>query len=431
MLRKKILSRIKPIAILSFLLTMGLTAVPAAHALTHSSNVAYVTDASCTGFGGSGGVEDPVFDGCSIFENAVQGAPIANGGTYTPSGGVSTTFTDVSVSAINAGGLSAISSYDTVILYQVCDIGAAANANALTAINTYLSNGLGKVIIFDGDLCAPTEAGQADYSGFLFPFTSNNPGPAGATGTITFVEGGDTLTTGESLGFVGPSGVIDAVGDSNTFTTNTGGWCEAIGGTNGNGVDGIQVGYARTAKGALAIYIGWDFWATWGTTQNFAFDKTLFDDALNQAFNPDNLPCGVPVTGIKLDPLTATNPVGTSHTVTATVTDSTGAPVPGVLVTFTVTSGPNAGQAGTATTNASGQCTFTYSDTGGAGTDTIVATFNDPTGGLHTSNTATKIWGSTVGVPQFGTSATVMAAISLLAISILSRRVRSVSRMAP
>lgn len=427
----KFLSRMSPIAILSLLVTLGISGVPAVHALTHSSNVAYVTDASCTGFGGSGGVEDPVFDGCSVFENAVQGAPIANGGTYTPSGGVSTTFTDVSVSSIDSGGLAAISSYDTVILYEVCDIGAPANANALAAINSYLSNGLGKLIIFDGDLCAPSEAGQADYSGFLFPFTSNNPGPAGATGTITFVESGDALTTGEALGFVGPAGVIDAVGDSNTFTTNTGGWCEAIGGTNGNSVTGIQVGYARTAKGALAIYIGWDFWATWGTSQNFAFDKTLFDDALNQAFNPDGLPCGVPVTGIKLDPLTATNPVGASHTVTATVTDSTGAPVSGVTVSFQVTAGPNAGATGTAVTNGAGQCTFTYTDTGGAGTDTIVATFVDTNGGLHTSNTASKTWGTTVGVPEFGTSATAMAAVSLLAVVLLSRRMRAAPRIAP
>jgi len=393
--------------------------------------VAYVTDGGCTGAGGSGGVEDTHLYGCSIFYNSVTGSSLPNGGTYTPLGGVSTKFTDLPISSLNSGGLSALSGYDTVILYEVCDIGSAANANALAAINSFLVNGLGKLIIFDADACAPTEAGSANYGGFLFPFSSNNPGPAGDTGTITFVESGDTLTAGESTGFVGPSGVIDAVGDSNTFTSNTGGWCEAIGGTNGNSVTGIQVGYARTALGGLAIYVGWDYWATWHDSSAQAFGKVLFDNVLNQAFNPDGLPCGVPVTGIKLDPLTATNPVGTSHTLTATVTDSTGAVLSGVTVTFTVTSGPNAGQTGTGVTNAAGQATFTYSDTGGAGTDTIVATFHDATGGLHTSNTATKIWGTARGAPEFGTSATVMAAISLLAISLLSRRMRLTTRMAP
>jgi hypothetical protein len=66
--------------------------------------------------------------------------------------------------------------------------------------------------------------------------------------------------------------------------------------------------------------------------------------------------------------------------------------VPGVTVTFNVTSGPNAGKTGSAITNASGQATFTYSDTGGAGTDNIVATFTDSTGAVHSSNTATKVW---------------------------------------
>src|SRR5712691_9651369 len=90
MQRRKTLSRISAIAILPFLVTMGLSGVPAAHALTHSSNVAYVTDTGCTLAGGAGGVEDTHLYGCSIFYNAVTGSSLANGGTYTPTGGVST-----------------------------------------------------------------------------------------------------------------------------------------------------------------------------------------------------------------------------------------------------------------------------------------------------------------------------------------------------
>jgi hypothetical protein len=101
---------------------------------------------------------------------------------------------------------------------------------------------------------------------------------------------------------------------------------------------------------------------------------------------------GVTITSnISLSPATATNPVGTSHTVTAKIVDSTGAPVAGKTVTFTVDSGPNAGKTGTGVTNASGEATFTYSDTGGAGADSISAVFTTDAGAQEKA-TATKTW---------------------------------------
>lgn len=363
---------------------MGLT--PNANALANSSNVAYVTDAGCTIFGGSGGVEDSFGPpGCSIFTNAITGSPLPNGGTYTTPAGNAVKFTDVPVSVIDSGGISALAGYDTVMLYMICDI--SSHPNLISAINTYLANGSGKVVIFDGDSCATGVGGVPNYSSFLFPFTSSNPGPAGGTGSITLVEPESlpaTLTRGISTGLVSPT---DAVGDSNTFTSNVGGWCAALEGGNILGTNDIQVGYARTGNGGLAIYDGQDTWFTFGAN---AFDKSVFDNILDQPFTPDSLPCGIPVTGIKVDPSTATNPAGTSHTVTATVTDSSGNPQAGITVTFNV-SGTNTAT-GTAVTDASGHATFTYTDTNGAGADNIVATFIDSTGGTHTSNTATKTW---------------------------------------
>jgi hypothetical protein len=79
------------------------------------------------------------------------------------------------------------------------------------------------------------------------------------------------------------------------------------------------------------------------------------------------------------NPLTTapqTNPVTTppgTHTVTATTTAPNSAPIAGVTVTFRVISGPNIGATGTGTTAANGQVTFTYTGTGGAGTDNIRA----------------------------------------------------------
>jgi hypothetical protein len=93
---------------------------------------------------------------------------------------------------------------------------------------------------------------------------------------------------------------------------------------------------------------------------------------------------------ISLFPLVATNPVYTNHTVTATVTKN-GVPVVGKTVTFTVTSGPNAVKTATAVTNAFGRASYTYPDSGGAGTDSISATFMEGTA-LETATTAHKSW---------------------------------------
>lgn len=106
---------------------------------------------------------------------------------------------------------------------------------------------------------------------------------------------------------------------------------------------------------------------------------------------------GVVITSnITLTPATATNPVGTDHTVTATVKDSTGAALSGKTVTFTVESGPNVGATGTAVTNGAGQATFTYHDSGGAGTDSISAVFTTDAGAQQKA-TAEKIWVASTG----------------------------------
>jgi len=97
--------------------------------------------------------------------------------------------------------------------------------------------------------------------------------------------------------------------------------------------------------------------------------------------------------GVLLSPDTATNPVGASHTVTATVSDANGSPVANQLVSFNVVSGPNSGVNGSASTNASGQATFTYSSAV-AGTDTIQASFTNANTQTFTSNQVTKTWTS-------------------------------------
>src|SRR5258707_15801861 len=135
---------------------------PAAHAAT-STKVAYVTD-----FGA--GVNDSAFPpsgGSSIFNNAVGGVPLPNGGTYNGA-----TFTNVPISTIDSNPTTALPRFDTVLVYMVCSIGS--HPIALGAINTFLVSG-GKVMIFDSDACAPTAHGASNWSGFLFPFTATSP----------------------------------------------------------------------------------------------------------------------------------------------------------------------------------------------------------------------------------------------------------------
>jgi len=101
---------------------------------------------------------------------------------------------------------------------------------------------------------------------------------------------------------------------------------------------------------------------------------------------------------IVLSPATATNPVGTSHTVTATVKNIRGAASVGTTVTFAVISGPNTGATGTGVTDAAGQTTFTYTDSGGAGVDTIRGSFVDQAD-VTQQDTVSKTWGAGGAAP--------------------------------
>jgi len=96
---------------------------------------------------------------------------------------------------------------------------------------------------------------------------------------------------------------------------------------------------------------------------------------------------------MSLTPPTATNPVGTPHTVTAFVHDDAGAPIAGTDVSFIVT-GANSGVSGSCSTagcksGADGKVSFTYTGTK-VGDDTIFAsaTINDS----RQTATAAKKW---------------------------------------
>lgn len=74
---------------------------------------------------------------------------------------------------------------------------------------------------------------------------------------------------------------------------------------------------------------------------------------------------------VTLSPATDTNPVGTSHSVTAAVSDEDGNRLEGILVRFSVTGSVTI--SGTCTTDASGECAFAYQGPDFPGADLIAA----------------------------------------------------------
>ena len=90
---------------------------------------------------------------------------------------------------------------------------------------------------------------------------------------------------------------------------------------------------------------------------------------------------------VGLGPATALLAPFGQHEVTAKATSAGGAPVPGATVQFEVLTGPNAGKTGQATTGANGEATFTYTDDGGPGRDTIQAFI-----GTLGSNVVEALW---------------------------------------
>ncbi len=97
------------------------------------------------------------------------------------------------------------------------------------------------------------------------------------------------------------------------------------------------------------------------------------------------------ISTIDLEPPTATNNIGTPHTMCATISTNV-SPYAGVPVTFSITNGPNATTNYTTLTDSNGVACFTYVGNGGLGTDYITASYLDKFDHKFTSGTVTKIW---------------------------------------
>ncbi len=334
---------------------------------------------------------------------AIIGSPNVVNGGYLPTDsgitGLGITFTNLAPANVNAANLAA---FDTVVLNvaspEMGETTATLTAQAKADLVAFVGNG-GKMIIYDSE--CPT----VDYSWLPFKFVTNNPGAMGATGTLTIVEE-NTLSSSIPgnpyyIDAVALGSSTDAVGDMNVMVTLDPYWCIDMSGTNINHVTGPVHTYADYSTGTnigLFIYNGLDLDDMGYWDPAFGLRQIWIQELL-QPFNPSNLPGSVTVVGINLEPATAQNEIGTEHTVTATIKDLLGNPQSGIKVDFEVVSGPNAGDSGSATTDANGEATFTYMGDGGEGTDTIKASFINQAGTTVESQAVTKEWTKPSNLP--------------------------------
>jgi hypothetical protein len=281
-----------------------------------------------------------------------------------------------------------LGTYDTVVLNGICDIGTRlANAAFRSRLQTFALNG-GKLVIYDSE-CTTT-----NYAQFFLPFTTNNPGARGASGLLQIAEQNSLSSSDAASPYFIDVGKIstqtDAVGDANVFVTYDPNWCVDLMGKNVLSSELRPAHtYALLGQG-LVIYNGLDRDYMFNPLRNLGsgayYLGKLFELEMKQAWAPSGLPCeqSVAPATITLGPASATHNVGETHTANATVTDGNGQPLAGVYVTLQ-RSGANPG-AQTATTNASGAATFTYTGTNG-GVDSLVV----QAGAIH-SNTAAVHW---------------------------------------
>jgi len=150
------------------------------------------------------------------------------------------------------------------------------------------------------------------------------------------------------------------------------------------------------------------FWSADFCTSNvYKFD--ISSGSVLLSFNtgtPTNTVFGLAVFGellvsqriLTLEPEMDENPVGSTHTVTATLTDGLGNPVPGETILFSVSGAHTT--SGSGVTDASGEADFSYVGTN-LGSDTITACHDANGNGMcdpgEASDTATKEW--VVGPP--------------------------------
>ena len=204
---------------------------------------------------------------------------------------------------------------------------------------------LGPVLSFDATFTIDSLAGSVSGTKHLVAPLSPNPFPLvqdapypNNTGMCTTFSGASVLGLDNASGFA-----IDTRGTLHYDATIT----SPAGTTLDHGLAFVEAVEVTSAVGISSAGTG----------------------GAKEVFPVSDLTPAPPV--VTLSPPAATNPVGTTHTVTATVLTAALLPLQGVTVRFTVSGSTNT--TGSCTTNANGQCSFTYAGPQLPGADTIEA----------------------------------------------------------
>ncbi|MEJ7583172.1 MAG: choice-of-anchor L domain-containing protein [Acidimicrobiales bacterium] len=197
----------------------------------------------------------------------------------------------------------------------------------------------------------------------------------------TWTTSGSTITAPDNFAF-DPTGEVISINSSGATSMSA----DEAAGTTYDGATPLLSASTAVTAGAHHLYLSiFDQGDT-------IYDSAVFVDGLGLGFVPNpatQCKPGATPFNMTLTPASATNPVGTTHTVTATLTQG-GDPLPAKPVKFSVT-GVNP-RTGTGTTNSNGIATFTYTGAK-AGTDTIVACFDETNdGSCEATASATKTW---------------------------------------
>ncbi|MCL4487334.1 MAG: CAP domain-containing protein [Chloroflexi bacterium] len=203
-------------------------------------------------------------------------------------------FMDVNASQVTTDVLA---NYDTVVISQVCDIGAQLSASQKVALVNWVNNG-GKLIIYDSDVCGSWGYGignsfSVDYSWLPYPFVTDNPGGRGSNSGIFAIVSDDPMMSRDpnSPSYVDASAITrdTEIGDANVMMTRNYAWCGDAQARNVNNQQGFVHAYAFDGRG-LIVYNGLD-------TDDIQYPEMLkiWQHELQQPWDPsgNHLPPGL------------------------------------------------------------------------------------------------------------------------------------------
>jgi Tol biopolymer transport system component len=238
------------------------------------------------------------------------------------------------------------------------------------------TNGGSDIFVHDRQ-SGTTERVSVDSAGNQADGSSFSSGPYDLSGSgryVTFASNATNLVAGDT------NDTFDVfVHDRDSGTTER----VSVDGA-GNEGNNSSFGGALSADGGVAAFYSNATNLVAGDTNNDA-----------DAFIADRDVASGPAT-VTLAPPDAVNPVGTSHSVTATVRDADGEPFAGARVRFAVTG--SVATTGSCTTATDGTCTFTYAGPDFPGADAISAYADTDDDGTHDDGepavpaAATKAW---------------------------------------